>query len=59
MGIHLLAIVVHIFSCLLGDRNFKLSSLIFTKSSGFLDPYRTKSLRKVKQSGEAEIINFL
>lgn len=47
------------FSCLLGGRNFELSSLIFTKSSSFLDPYHTKSLRKVKQRGEAEKINFL
>lgn len=57
-GIHLLAIVLHIFSCLLGGRNFELSSLIFTKSSSFLDPYHIRSLRKVKQRGEAEKINF-
>lgn len=60
MEIHLLAIVLYIFFVsLLGGKNFELSSLIFTKSSSFLDPYHAKSLRKVKERGEAEKINFL
>lgn len=46
------------FYCLIGGTNFEVSSLIFTKSSSFLDPSHTKSLRKVKQRDESEKINF-
>lgn len=47
------------FYWLLGGRNFDVSSLIFTKSSSFMDPSHTKSLSKVKQKGEPDKINFL
>lgn len=47
------------FYHLLGGRNFEVSSLILTKSSGFLDPSATESLRKVIQRGEPDKINFL
>ena len=47
------------FYCLLGGINYEVASLIFTKSSSFLAPSHTKSLKKVIRRGEPEKINFL